>query len=649
MSRKYKIPLLFAVLIWITLVALFTGTIYARYFELPLFQTSMALAVDDSVQHSITGRVTDEGQPLSRVVLTANNALSTTTQASGTYTFTGLISGTYTIRPLLTGYSFLPATRTVELPPDVSGQDFVAVRDARSIFLPLMAHSIDLSVTRLEITQAIQDQDNSTPLVANRPTIVRVYAQVRGIDVADGVILSLSASKNGQNLGSLTEGPLSVTTSSSPGDYDSTFNFSLPQEWRSGDVTLTAEIDPGHQILESDEVNNRIETVIDYHPVPALDMKLIPINYTHLPNGTVFPAPTSDTVSSWIIHLFPLHAVDISMRAPFNFEGDLSRSSEWNRLLQVMVALKQADGSADGQVYYGVLPRTNATGDTYPRAFGGYAAIGWVRAGAGMEESETLTAHEVGHNFGLRHAPCGDPAGPDPNYPYPDASIGQFGLDVFEERLWSPREPDNAKDLMSYCGPRWISDYNYFKLYQDQLAQASAAESQPAPGLLVRISLDDEDIPAILPVYSLVTNRTQLPEQSVYRLELIASNGDLLASYPVPIFDAEESGVTFRGISVVLPKSSRPPTELRLLLNGNLIGRFELGPYRQAATFEVVPDGEQIHLRWDQAGTPAMIRYTDDNGASWVTVGLDSTSGAISLDRKDLPEGAINFEVLLGR
>jgi hypothetical protein len=44
-----------------------------------------------------------------------------------------------------------------------------------------------------------------------------------------------------------------------------------------------------------------------------------------------------------------------------------------------------------------------------------------------------------------------------------------------------------------------------------------------------------------------------------------------------------------------------------------------------------------------------MIRYTDDNGASWITVGLDTTSSAISLRRKDLPEGDFNFEVLLGR
>ena len=71
--------------------------------------------------------------------------------------------------------------------------------------------------------------------------------------------------------------------------------------------------------------------------------------------------------------------------------------------------------------------------------------------------AETI-AHELGHNMSLWHAPCGDPSGPDPSYPYSDGSIGAWGYDFRDGgRLVNPSTPD----LMSYCHPRWISDYDF--------------------------------------------------------------------------------------------------------------------------------------------------------------------------------------------
>ena len=43
-----------------------------------------------------------------------------------------------------------------------------------------------------------------------------------------------------------------------------------------------------------------------------------------------------------------------------------------------------------------------------------YDGVTWID---GME----VLVHELGHNHGREHAPCGDPYGPDPAYPYPGA------------------------------------------------------------------------------------------------------------------------------------------------------------------------------------------------------------------------------------
>jgi hypothetical protein len=74
---------------------------------------------------SITGRVADvNSAPFSGVTISASSGLNTTTDATGTYTFTNHLLGTWVLTPTLTSYSFWPATRTVTLPPDASGQNF---------------------------------------------------------------------------------------------------------------------------------------------------------------------------------------------------------------------------------------------------------------------------------------------------------------------------------------------------------------------------------------------------------------------------------------------------------------------------------------------------------------------------------------------
>ena len=77
------------------------------------------------VSFFISGHVADErGGALSGVRISTSSGRSATTNASGYYTFTGLITGTYILTPSKSGYSFIPITCTVEVPPSWTGQDF---------------------------------------------------------------------------------------------------------------------------------------------------------------------------------------------------------------------------------------------------------------------------------------------------------------------------------------------------------------------------------------------------------------------------------------------------------------------------------------------------------------------------------------------
>jgi hypothetical protein len=103
--------------------------------------------------------------------------------------------------------------------------------------------------------------------------------------------------------------------------------------------------------------------------------------------------------------------------------------------------------------------------------------LGWFNRPSHTTE---LVAHELAHNMGRLHAPCGGAAGPDPAYPHPGGSIGTYGHDLYTWSLSGTGTPTQyatgTGDLMSYCTPPWISDYTYLGLLA---ARGGAVASPP--------------------------------------------------------------------------------------------------------------------------------------------------------------------------
>lgn len=87
-------------------------------------------------KYSVSGTVLVSGTGLAGVTMTLTpGSLTATTAADGTYTITGVDAGTYTLKPTLTGYSFAPSLRTVNVSgADVTGQDFAATLNTFTVF-----------------------------------------------------------------------------------------------------------------------------------------------------------------------------------------------------------------------------------------------------------------------------------------------------------------------------------------------------------------------------------------------------------------------------------------------------------------------------------------------------------------------------------
>lgn len=571
----------------------------------------------------------------------SEKTFTTQTDANGVYTLHLPAGNAYTVAPLARNYVFTPTARYVAVPPSVSSVDFTAIIEYRSfIYMPAM-HTApdDLAVRHIEVTQATQTSANNVPLVANRPTIVRVFAATTGKRPAPDILLRLAAFRDGQLIGDVLQGLAAVTAEPSRGIYTNTYNIRLPNAWLSGNVELEATIDANGAFTELDESNNTFRMGISFQELPPFVIRLVPINYTDAVTGEYFAAVADIDDASFVPQVFPVGQMIVELQSPLSFQGDLRNRSDWDRLLSQVLLLSQVDGAPDAYFYYGLVPVTQFS---FP--LGGLGYI-FTRAAIGVDNAHETLAHELGHNLRLYHAPCGDPANTDPDYPYPDGRLGEFGVDVLADRLLTP---DDAYDLMSYCWRKWISDYHYVKAFEEQLRNGYSRWQQPVPGMHVRMAPTDAGGIAVLPAYSLNAPPTALPAQSEYAIELVDGQGIVLASHPVSPAVASEEGFTTWVISAVLPQPALVPSLVRLTHQGQLVAERKLVEPRRAAV-NVTASDDGAALTWRPADRPALVRYSTDDGATWTTLGVDVTGGSLTLPHTVRNRTDVTWGVLLGR
>ncbi len=522
-------------------------------------------------------------------------------------------------------------------------------------YLPaILMPPVDFSIAAIEVNQAIQKADNSVPLVAGKDTVVRVFAQTLNGSSPGNVTVSLSATRGGTPLGTISAGPMAVPASPDRATYASTFNLSPPPAWLSGTIIVTATVDSAGVVAEASEANNTLQATLAFNAVPDLDVKIVPINYTHqgATNPGFYPAQAVDNISDWIDRTYPVANVAISFRAAYGFTGNLESSGDWSRMLNEVTALRAPDGAPSSQVYYALVPVNNGSQQWF---FGGIAGIGWVcctRASVGLnlgtgDNTGILAAHEIGHNLRRRHAPCGVSTS-DP-YPYPGASIGEFGLDIQGSAV-TLLSPSTYVDMMSYCSPEWISDYTYNGLYGDQIVRGLFVQSNPTPGLMIRVAFDEAGTAQIRPVYAFPQAVTAEPTAAEYALELLDTAGAVIVNHAVDIHIAEEPGVTSRAIHASVPLPARPVAGVRLVKAGEILAQRQLDPEAAAQhNLALIRASGSLSLAWDATDTPALLRYTVDDGQSWTTLGVDVVGGSLQLDPDAVPAAKdARFQVILG-
>ena len=370
----------------------------------------------------------------------------------------------------------------------IQGTDLCAPRDDEFLtwLQSVPEHRVALcdgaeSITYL--TQAVQSRQFPVPLVAGREALLRVFVTATR-STSEGIppvratfFLDDEVAYEIDIAGQSTTIPTEIDESM----LSKSANARIPRWVLRSDLGLemVVEVDPEGTLDSSLGVKRRIpETgrlALDVRAMPTLDLTLIPFVWAEDPDSTIvdlIQAMAADPENHELLQetrtLLPTRDVEVTA-----YEPVLTSTNNSGDLLAVTYAIRVIEGGPGH--YMGMM-------SGYVAGSGGIAEVAG-RVSFSIPDGGTM-AHELGHNMSLRHAPCGVQE-PDPEFPRRDGSIGAWGYDFRDQgRLVDPA----TRDLMSYCTPRWISDYHFRKALLHRLedeGDPTAALTAPVRSLLL--------------------------------------------------------------------------------------------------------------------------------------------------------------------
>ncbi|HEX6909217.1 MAG TPA: hypothetical protein VF142_02430, partial [Longimicrobium sp.] len=307
---------------------------------------------------------------------------------------------------------------------------------------------------------------------------------------------------------------------------------------RSWNVTLPARVvQPGMRVLVEADPTSVVPLkagsatvypaggepfTADVRAVPPFNLRMVPIHQSSQGSTGAVNAGNTGEFLAPLVSMFPVEQVSVDVRATYTTGNSSNTPTGWSNMLREMAALQAADGS--DRYYYGVV-RINGGGIAGIGYIGYPAAVGYDR----LPDAAQTLAHELGHNFGRYHAPCGSPAGPDLLFPTPGAVLDVVGWDVASGAV----RGTEYKDLMSYCAPEWITWYTY-RAVMDYRHQwdwpAPAASTSPEPVLLVWGTVRDGEV-VLEPAVELM-GRPRMPARpGPYRVEAKDASGATLHAF----------------------------------------------------------------------------------------------------------------------
>jgi hypothetical protein len=381
-----------------------------------------------------------------------------------------------------------------------------------------------IQVDAVHLNQGNQSYDGSVPLVEGRGGLLRVFLRASApngetprvrVVVYDGSTQLLSHS--------LAASSSSVPTSIDANVRNRSWNVVIPEHLVRSGLGYRVVVDEDEEVEVLDRSLLRWPADGSIHRPQVLDPEPFRATFVRIEStdlGTVADLSSGnvDEYMTMTRNVFPIADFDAQVR-PETYVTSASPMSGpdqgdgWLDLLHEIHLLRQDDGANDPALleryYHGIVGRSGA----------GIAGLAYIAESPNSQYLAALShddpgtrayivAHEFGHNFGRRHAPC-RVASNDPDYPYANARLGEPAYSLQTDQLISA--DGSARDIMSYCTPAWSSDYTFdavLRLRNARPIGAPARTTAPAEGLVVWGSWGRDRGPRLRPLLEIRAHET---------------------------------------------------------------------------------------------------------------------------------------------
>jgi hypothetical protein len=528
--------------------------------------------------------------------------------------------------------------------------------------------ALDLQVDAIEVTQAIQCKDNpncpdnAVPMIAGKMTFARVYIKVSGSTQDIPNVSARAVAKVGGQ--QLTAWPINPTITAKlipdRAQFNDTLNFYLYGVSSSG--TLEVEVNPFGTIPESNYTNNKKTVNLNFVTTPPLRIVPIWIYYTAGGQKEIVDWSMPGNLQGYLKKVLPVG--DIQWYVPFfpvlKWDQAIGPDqASWSTLLAKINDLRNKNSSLPPDAHwYGMIPFKMPQGSISGLGYKpGYAAIGRVPVHhENLEDAADNAAHELGHNFGRQHAPCGVDD-PDFSYPYPEAIIGDYGWDWnFAAGGKVPSYPDgyvvpkSSYDLMSYCQDEWVSEYTYRAILSYRGSTAATAGNAPDDRKAAQMESLQRSSTQLQPYLfasgAIGPSGASLDPWSILERPASSHDGPGAGPYQLRLIAGNGSTLFERRFDVQVTTHSLLPGTTSLETQDDSLLFYEILPWHpDTARVQVWQGGQLLAERAVSPHAPAVELVSPQGGELW----LPDEQYRLAWHASDLDSDALWFDVAFSR